>query len=194
MTKTIVPNKLDYAQKLKDPRWQQLRLKIFERDGWSCVSCSDTKSTLNAHHTYYASPEDNREPWDYEEESIISLCEDCHRNEHENLSESRAYLTRCISSAGLGSKSNLDALAIGFDFSRTYFDEKDACVLAFSIQSLLASKYVFENGSENKKIIEHNFVCIADPILWEKWSELYLKSLTPKKRARLEAEASQEAE
>ncbi len=65
----------DYAEKLKDPRWQKKRLEIFERDGWKCRFCDDDKSTLVVHHKDYLP---NAEPWDYPGNLLITLCEDCH--------------------------------------------------------------------------------------------------------------------
>lgn len=62
-----------YAEKLKDPRWQQKRLKIFERDQWTCVLCGDKESTLHVHHEIY-----NGEPWDAPEEYLKTHCEICH--------------------------------------------------------------------------------------------------------------------
>lgn len=67
--------KSEYLEKLKDPRWQKKRLEIFNRDNFTCRSCGETKKPLNAHHQYYKSGND---PWDYESESIVTLCEDCH--------------------------------------------------------------------------------------------------------------------
>ena len=64
-----------YQEKLKDPRWQKKRLEILERDNWECQNCSETKKTLCVHHrTYFP----NKDPWDYDNELLISLCEDCH--------------------------------------------------------------------------------------------------------------------
>jgi hypothetical protein len=62
-----------YGEKLRDPRWQKLRLEIMNRDGFACKLCHDAKSTLNIHHLKY-----EREPWDCAPEYLITLCEDCH--------------------------------------------------------------------------------------------------------------------
>jgi len=62
-----------YGEKLKDPRWQKLRLQVMNRDGFCCKLCHDQKSTLNIHHLKYV-----REPWDCPAEFLITLCEDCH--------------------------------------------------------------------------------------------------------------------
>ena len=65
-----------YSQKLKDPRWQKMRLEVLERDEWSCTLCGDAENTLHVHHCYYDS---SLEPWDYPKESLKTVCEDCHR-------------------------------------------------------------------------------------------------------------------
>lgn len=65
----------DYFEKLKDPRWQQLRLRILDRDAWTCRFCGATDRTLHVHHGHYIWGKD---PWDYDPLSLITLCEDCH--------------------------------------------------------------------------------------------------------------------
>jgi hypothetical protein len=66
---------MDYADKLKDPRWQKVRLEIFQRDNWACQNCGCTTETLCIHHFHYFL---NTEPWEYLESSLITLCENCH--------------------------------------------------------------------------------------------------------------------
>lgn len=68
-----------YAEKLKDPRWQKKRLEIFERDYWQCMRCDCETKTLHAHHLLYIK---DKEPWDYESNMIVTLCEDCHNLSH----------------------------------------------------------------------------------------------------------------
>ncbi len=65
-----------YWEKLRDPRWQKKRLQVMERDGFECQECGDKTSTLNVHHKFYRSKAD---PWDYESEWLVTLCESCHR-------------------------------------------------------------------------------------------------------------------
>lgn len=64
-----------YLEKLKDPRWQRCRLEVMERDDFACRHCGDRESTLNVHHTYY---ERGLQPWEYDRESLLCLCESCH--------------------------------------------------------------------------------------------------------------------
>ena len=66
---------MTYADKLKDPRWQKKRLEIMERDGFRCRDCGDDESTLNVDHKVYRSGAD---PWDYPNDDLQTLCEDCH--------------------------------------------------------------------------------------------------------------------
>lgn len=69
-----------YSDKLKDPRWQKKRLEILERDNWTCKSCSTTEKTLNIHHLFYLK---NIDPWDMPSGFLVTLCEDCHKEESE---------------------------------------------------------------------------------------------------------------
>ena len=71
-----------YGELLTDPRWQKKRLEILKRDHWTCQECGDKKSTLHVHHIYY---EENKMPWEYKNNSLITLCGSCHKNETEYI-------------------------------------------------------------------------------------------------------------
>lgn len=66
-----------YYDKLKDPRWQKKRLQVMNRDKWTCKKCGDTETTLNIHHLKY---ESGKNPWEYDNKDLVTLCEDCHEN------------------------------------------------------------------------------------------------------------------
>lgn len=66
-------NNKSYAEKLKNPKWQKLRLKIMERDSWACQCCGDKETPLNVHHKIYVG-----DPWDCPEDQLVTVCEDCH--------------------------------------------------------------------------------------------------------------------
>jgi hypothetical protein len=66
---------VSYSEKLRDPRWQKMRLKIMERDGFKCRHCRDKEKTLNVHHSHYTK---GAAPWEYDESTLLTLCEDCH--------------------------------------------------------------------------------------------------------------------
>jgi hypothetical protein len=82
-----------YAEKLKDPRWQKKRLKIFERDGWKCQCCLLSDSTLHVHHLRYITGKD---PWEYPDYLLITLCCECHQNETEFANDELALLFKCL--------------------------------------------------------------------------------------------------
>lgn len=62
-----------YSEKLKDPRWQKKRLKILERDNFSCVKCFDSDTELQVHHLKYTG-----EPHEAPNEDLETVCKDCH--------------------------------------------------------------------------------------------------------------------
>ena len=72
--------KQNYWEKLKDPRWQRKRLEVMKRSFFSCEKCYREDQTLNVHHLYYMS---KRDPWEYPDFALISVCEECHAEEHE---------------------------------------------------------------------------------------------------------------
>lgn len=72
-------NPEEYRKKLQDPRWQRKRLEIFERDEWTCQECGATDKPLHVHHLEYH----RCQPWEYHESKLVTLCEDCHAEEHE---------------------------------------------------------------------------------------------------------------
>src|SRR6266436_2180757 len=86
-----------YAQKLRDPRWQKKRLEIMQRDEFVCTACGDTESTLNVHHRFY---QNGKDPWDYPDWSLVTLCESCHLEETESLKTERPLVIEAMSRCG----------------------------------------------------------------------------------------------
>lgn len=71
-----------YFEKLRDPRWQRKRLEIMSRDDFQCRRCHTKTNTLNVHHRAYLK---NRDPWDYQDHMLTTLCEPCHERTESNL-------------------------------------------------------------------------------------------------------------
>lgn len=71
--------KMTYAQQLLHPKWQRLRLQVFDAADWACERCDDTEQTLHAHHREYRP---GAMAWEYEVEEIACLCSDCHTALH----------------------------------------------------------------------------------------------------------------
>lgn len=81
----------EYFKKYKDPRWQKTRLKIMERDEFTCQRCLDNSSTLHVHHRYYLIDKD---PWEYPRQALVTLCEECHTAETQERSDAERALIR----------------------------------------------------------------------------------------------------
>lgn len=75
----------------KDPRWQKKRLEIMERDEWQCRDCLSAGSTLNVHHEYYRR---DFQPWEYPDESLVTLCKPCHDRWHTEKTSFNAWLAK----------------------------------------------------------------------------------------------------
>lgn len=71
--------KKEYWELLRDPRWQRRRLEIMERADFACEECGDNLSTLNVHHKVYRK---GAAPWEYADQELITLCEQCHEAHH----------------------------------------------------------------------------------------------------------------
>ena len=69
-----------YYQQLQSKEWLSKRLEILKRDNFTCQCCGN-KMGLEVHHTFYYI--DKREPWNYPNESLITLCCWCHGELHE---------------------------------------------------------------------------------------------------------------
>jgi hypothetical protein len=78
-----------YAEKLKDPRWQRRRLEVMERDQFTCQECGSATKTLTVHHRHYVY---GCEPWEYEDDVLVTLCEGCHDEIEEALKALRRQL------------------------------------------------------------------------------------------------------
>lgn len=78
-----------YWEKLKDPRWQKKRLEIMERDKFTCQHCRSKENTLNVDHRIY---EKGKEPWEYENHKLVTLCEKCHKTIEAKRTAIKAFL------------------------------------------------------------------------------------------------------
>jgi hypothetical protein len=81
-----------YYELLKSPHWQKKRLEILEAANWSCDNCGDKEKTLNVHHRIYIK---GRKPWEYENDQLEALCEECHKTHH---AMDEAFKLACASS------------------------------------------------------------------------------------------------
>lgn len=80
--KLLYENKEPYDELLDSSEWKNKRTKILRRDGFCCSNCGKT-SNLQVHHKYYLW---NMEPWQCEDEALITLCGECHNDLHKKTS------------------------------------------------------------------------------------------------------------
>lgn len=108
----------EYSEKFKDPRWQKKRLKILERDNFSCWNCDREDETLHVHHCYYDKEINN--PWEYPDKSLITLCESCHEQEHEYKKIYPDLLIKYMGKNGI-TAFNMETLVDALDESNVNF-------------------------------------------------------------------------
>lgn len=69
-----------YRSQYLDPRWQKKRLEVMQERHFTCEICYAKDQTLNVHHKQYIS---NKDVWDYENCQLSVICQDCHKQLHE---------------------------------------------------------------------------------------------------------------
>ena len=77
-----------YSEKLRDPRWQQKRLKVMERDQFTCRDCGDSESELQVHHCFY----EKGGPWETADNLLLTLCSECHSDRQEVETKVKRFL------------------------------------------------------------------------------------------------------
>jgi 5-methylcytosine-specific restriction endonuclease McrA len=101
-------SKPTYGEQLSSQEWQRKRLSIIEIDKWKCQRCQQyggisakddeknwivkinneiklmphARRRLHVHHTYYTI---GANAWEYDNSALITLCSECHTNEHETV-------------------------------------------------------------------------------------------------------------
>lgn len=108
MTETL---ERSYTAKRADPRWQRVRLEVFERDDFRCRCCGNGDAELHAHHSFYVH---GRDPWDYPIESIITYCHGCHEAEHGRSFAGDAGVLQLLRKAGFATVTDRVCIASAF--------------------------------------------------------------------------------
>lgn len=65
---------LSYKEQIKNGKWLKFRDSVFKRDNYKCRICQ-SENSLQAHHLYYLP---NTLAWDYDIESVITICAEHH--------------------------------------------------------------------------------------------------------------------
>lgn len=67
------------ADGYQHPKWQELRLRVMERDGFACRKCGSKDKQLHVHHLKYTV---GAEVWESPLEDLLTACCDCHGDAH----------------------------------------------------------------------------------------------------------------
>lgn len=73
---------MNYKEKLKDARWLIRKKEILIRDKYTCKLCGShgkDGAELHVHHLDYIR---DREPWEYNDLHLVTLCDKCHNAVH----------------------------------------------------------------------------------------------------------------
>lgn len=83
-----------YGATLFDPRWKAKRKLILQRDRNQCVICNSQEKLQVHHRQYHFSRSSNtfKQPWDYPNKLLITLCESCHSKGHRQHEVPTKYL------------------------------------------------------------------------------------------------------
>ena len=73
-------SKKSYSEKLKDPRWLELRKEIIKDRGNKCQLCNGKDLKLHVHHLKYSG-----EPWEIDKSDLVVLCSYHHKMIHNKL-------------------------------------------------------------------------------------------------------------
>lgn len=154
-------NKKTYAEKLKDPRWQKLRLQILERDKWTCKHCGATDKTLHVHHVHYIK---GAEPWEYDEDKHLleTLCCDCHEQETADLPVAKDYLISQLAFHGMANAKWLGRFGDAMGWADMESDD-DRELFLYVISTVILSREEFKKHGANEsgylwgKIVAGNF-------------------------------------
>ena len=70
---------MDYKLQLQTENWKNKRKSILQRDNFMCTKCGSNEK-LHVHHKIY---EKELMAWEAKSKNLITLCEICHKEEHE---------------------------------------------------------------------------------------------------------------
>ena len=130
--------KKQYSALLKHPKWRQKRIEILEMDNYMCRRCGKRKAN-NVHHRYY---ENNKNPWDYDNSVLISLCAYCHSIEHKYKPLTHFTIIKDIDKETIN-------LPIDFAKKRVRIDELEA--KHRNILAKMEKDFVFDDNYQKTK-------------------------------------------
>ena len=73
---------MKYKEQLRTSAWLRKRAEVMERDNFVCANClcDNFERQLHVHHITYIK---SKFAWEYPDYLLVTLCEKCHKEEHE---------------------------------------------------------------------------------------------------------------
>jgi len=73
---------MKYKDQLKTSAWLRKKFEVMKRDNFVCSDClcDNSESQLEVHHITYIP---GRKAWEYHDYFLVTLCRECHQNEHD---------------------------------------------------------------------------------------------------------------
>lgn len=87
-----------FTEQYKHPKWQKMRLKILERDEYTCRLCKSTEKQLHIHHLEYRR---GKKVWEYSPDNFLTLCSFCHSELTDVLTQTRLGMSDMMYVAAL---------------------------------------------------------------------------------------------
>lgn len=149
-------NKKSYSEKLRDPRWQKMRLEILQRDNWTCQKCEDAETELQIHHKYYVGWND---PWECDPNTLVTLCKHCHEEEEGCKGMQDKLINTFLDIGFFNGEMDYFAAVIGSAYKKTGKRDLDSILLSLAMdgifgQALIAfhKEYSKTNGKAENPI------------------------------------------
>lgn len=82
-----------YQKQLNSDQWRNFSAAIRHSRKF-CECCKQSGKILQVHHLFY---EPDKKLWDYQHDEVMVLCENCHKELHEQLKKFRKYVFKYLS-------------------------------------------------------------------------------------------------
>lgn len=116
-----------YKEKLQSQEWRDFSRAAKENANYACQMYKRGKVRLNLHHLFY---DLNKEPWEYEPQDVVVICEGCHNEIHDQLQNFRRFVFGKLNPQSFRVLNG--ALAVGLD-------HYDSLKFTYAVAELAAS-------------------------------------------------------
>lgn len=166
----------EYKQKLKNTKWDFVRKEILKRDNYTCVNCHQDATKMHVHHTYY---DLDLEPWEYDYDSLITLCENCHNEHHRTDKFLNKVIVDAINKCFFDKYAKL-LIAAAFEVKAIELREEQTTINNLFVDAICLAFFDPAHGL----IFEHygNILRGAKPAPYEELYQLKYKELLEKYR------------